>query len=156
LHQPAGLAGSQRARLNELFMASPAPLRFLSVGAIGLSVDMGAFTVMAILGLHPLVARALSLSLATFVTWRLNRAVTFAESGRRPHAEAVRYATVTVIAQGFSYLTFAALVMTVLAPLPQAAILIGAGLAAVVSYNGHRVFSFAAAHSSALRDNTET
>ncbi len=155
MSEHGGFAGGQRARLNDLFMASPAPLRFLSVGAIGLSVDMGFFTMLAVLGMHPLIARALSLMLATFVTWRLNRAVTFAESGRRPHEEAIRYATVTAFAQGCSYLTFAALVMTVLASLPQAAILIGAGLAAIVSYNGHKVFSFAAAHSSVLRDNRD-
>ena len=51
---------------------------------------------------------------------------------------------------------FATLVMTVLGSLPQAAILIGAGLAAVVSYNGHRVFSFAAAHAPVLRDHQNT
>jgi putative flippase GtrA len=152
LSEHGGFVGGQRARLNDLFLALPAPFRFLGVGALGLSVDMGSFTLLAGLGLHPLAARALSLSLATFVTWRLNRAVTFAESGRRPRAEAVRYATVTALAQGLSYAIFAVLVMTVLAGLPQAAILIGAALATLVSYNGHRVFSFAAAHSSIPRD----
>jgi putative flippase GtrA len=147
LSELGGNVAGHRARLNDLFMAAPAPLRFLSVGAIGLSVDMASFTLLALFGMHPLVARALSLSLATFVTWRLNRAVTFAESGRRPHAEAVRYAIVTAFAQGLSYLTFAVLVMTVLKSLPQAAILIGAALATFASYNGHRLFSFAAARS---------
>ncbi len=151
-----GNVAGHRARLNDLFMAAPAPLRFLSVGAIGLSVDMAGFTLLALFGMHPLIARALSLGLATFVTWRLNRAVTFEESGRRPHAEAVRYAVVTAVAQGLSYLTFAALVMTVLASLPQVAILIGAGLAAVASYNGHRLFSFAAAPSRGAGDADNT
>jgi len=145
LSEHGGYVAGPRARLNDLFMAAPAPLRFLSVGAIGLSVDMATFTLLALFGMHPLIVRALSLSLATFVTWRLNRAVTFAESGRRPHAEAVRYAIVTAFAQGLSYLTFAVLVMTVLKSLPQAAILIGAALATLASYNGHRLFSFAAA-----------
>jgi len=152
LSEHGGYVAGHRARLNDLFMAAPAPLRFLSVGAIGLSVDMASFTVLAVFGMHPLIARALSLSIATFVTWRLNRAVTFAESGRRPHAEAVRYALVTAFAQGLSYLTFAVLVMTMLASLPQAAILIGAGLAAIASYNGHKLFSFAAATSRAADD----
>ena len=156
MSEHGGFAGGQRARLNDLFLVLPALLRFLGVGAIGLSVDMGCFTLVAALGLHPLLARALSLTLATVVTWRLNRAVTFAESGRRPPAEAVRYATVTALAQGFSYVIFAVLVMTVLGGLPQAAILIGAGLAALVSYNGHRVFSFAAAHSTIRRNSRDS
>lgn len=152
MSQHGGTVAGHRARLNDLFTAAPAPLRFLSVGAIGLSVDMASFTLLALFGMHPLVARALSLGLATFVTWRLNRAVTFAESGRRPHEEAMRYALVTAFAQGLNYLIFAALVMTVLRSLPQAAILIGAGLAAIASYNGHKLFSFAAAASHAAGD----
>ena len=65
-----GNVPGHRARLNDLFIAAPAPLRFLSVGAIGLSVDMAGFTLLALFGMHPLIARALSLGLATFVTWR--------------------------------------------------------------------------------------
>jgi putative flippase GtrA len=55
----------------------------------------------------------------------------------------VRYAIVTALAQSTSYAVFAALVLTVFAPLPQAALMAGALVAAFVSYNGHRLFAFA-------------
>ena len=38
---------------------------------------------------------------------------------------------------------FAILVSTVLTALPQAAIVLGAAVGALVSYNGHRLFAFA-------------
>ena len=91
----------------------------------------------------PLVVRLVTLAIATLVTWRLNRAFTFARSNRRQHDEAVRYAIVTALAQGASYAVFAALVLTVFAWLPQAALMSGAVIGAFVSYNGHRLFAFA-------------
>jgi putative flippase GtrA len=121
----------------------PRPLRFLTIGGIGLATDLGTFTIIAALGPQALIARLGSLAIATLVTWRLNRALTFDPSGRRQHEEAVRYVIVTVIAQGTSYAIFAGLVLTVLATLPQVAILIGAAIGAALSYNGHRLLSFA-------------
>ena len=55
----------------------------------------------------------------------------------------MRYATVTAAAQGTSYAVFAALVLTVLAWLPQAALVIGAVGRRLIGYNGHRLFAFA-------------
>lgn len=133
----------QADRLRQLAERLPRPLRFLSVGGLGLITDLGAFTIIVAFGPHALVARLGSVAIATLVTWRLNRALTFDRSDRRQHEEAVRYAIVTAVAQGASYLVFAALVLTVLAALPQAAILVGAGIGALISYNGHRLLSFA-------------
>jgi putative flippase GtrA len=121
----------------------PRPLRFLGVGAVGLFTDLAVFTAIPQHLEHPLRVRLVSLAVATLVTWQLNRTVTFARSGRRAHAEAVRYAVVTAVAQGTSYAVFAVLVLTVLGFLPQAATVIGAAVAALVSYNGHRLYAFA-------------
>ena len=121
----------------------PRPLRFLGVGALGLITDLGSFTIIVAFGPHPLTARLASLAIATLVTWRLNRALTFDRSGRPAHEEAMRYAVVTTIAQGTSYVVFAALVLSVLAALPQVAIVIGAAIGALISYYGHRLLSFA-------------
>jgi putative flippase GtrA len=123
----------------------PRPLRFLGVGGIGLVCDVGMFSLLMELAPRPLLMRLFSLALATLVTWRLNRALTFEPTGRRQGDEALRYATVTLMAQGTSYGVFAALVLTVLAAMPQAALFIGATVAAFVSYNGHRLFAFAPA-----------
>jgi putative flippase GtrA len=121
----------------------PRPLRFLAVGSLGLLTDFCIFTVMMGYAPRPLLMRAASLGCATLVTWRLNRALTFDRSGRRQGEEAMRYALVTAVAQGTSYAVFAALVLTALGWLPQAALVIGAAAGALISYNGHRLFAFA-------------
>jgi putative flippase GtrA len=129
--------------LDRLIVRLPRPLRFLGVGGLGLITDLGIFTLLAGHGLDPLLARLISLPCATVVTWRLNRSFTFDRTGRHQGHEAARYAAVTLTAQGTSYAVFAALVLTVLGGLPQAALLIGAAVGAFVSYNGHRLFAFA-------------
>jgi putative flippase GtrA len=131
----------------------PRPLRFLGVGGLGLITDLAIFTVAIDHGLPPLAARLVSLVLATFVTWRLNRALTFDSSGRRPSDEAIRYAAVAAAAQTMSYAVFAALVMTVLAAKPQLAVLAGAAAGALVSYNGQALFAFRARTAAAARQN---
>jgi putative flippase GtrA len=135
--------GADADKLPTLVAVLPRPVRFLSVGGIGLATDLAVFTVIAAYGHHPLLVRLVSLAIATIVTWRLNRAFTFARSNRAQSAEAMRYAVVTALAQGTSYAVFATLVLTVLGALPQAAVMCGAAVGAVVSYNGHRVFAFA-------------
>ena len=121
----------------------PRPLRFLGVGGIGLLTDIGTFTIIVAFGPHALIARLGSLAIATLVTWRLNRTLTFDRSGRRQRDEALRYTMVTIVAQGTSYAIFAALVLTVLAAMPQVAIVIGAAVGALLSYKGHHLLSFA-------------
>ncbi len=131
-------------KLRELAERLPRPARFLTIGALGLITDIGTFSIIvAGFGPHALAARLGSMAIATLVTWRLNRALTFDASGRPQHEEAMRYAIVTALAQGASYTIFAALVLTVLAHMPLAAIVIGAVFGALVSYNGHRLLSFA-------------
>jgi putative flippase GtrA len=121
----------------------PRPVRFLLVGGVGLSADIVLFTLLLMHGMQALLAGFLALAAATVLTWRLNRVFTFARSGRRQGEEAARYAAVTAAAQSTSYAVFAVLASTVLAALPQAAILLGAAVGALVSYNGHRLFAFA-------------
>jgi putative flippase GtrA len=120
----------------------PRPIRFLGVGALGLITDLALFTVVIAHGLHPLLARLVSIAVATVVTWRLNRALTFERSGHRPSREVALYAAVTGCAQGVSYMTFAILVVTVFAATPQIAVIVGAAVGALVSYNGQALFTF--------------
>src|SRR5262249_15380916 len=127
----------------KMFLSLPRLMRFLVIGTVGLVTDVAIFTIIAALGPHPLIARGISLAIATLVTWRFNRALTFEATGRRQREEALRYAIVTAIAQGTSYGVFAILVLTVLTSVPQIAILIGSAIGALVSYKGHRLLSFA-------------
>jgi putative flippase GtrA len=120
----------------------PRPVRFLGVGGLGLITDLAVFTAIIGHGVAPLAARVVSLAAATLITWRLNRALTFDHSGRRPADEAMRYATVAAIAQAVSYALFAVLVVTMFRAIPQLAVLCGAAAGAIVSYSGQALFAF--------------
>lgn len=128
--------------VRRLLEGLPRPVRFLGVGGLGLIADLAVFTAVIGHGVPPLTARLISLSIATLITWRLNRALTFDHSGRRPADEALRYATVAAAAQAVSYAVFAALVITVFRPVPQLAVLCGAAAGAAVSYSGQALFAF--------------
>jgi len=130
--------------VRRFFQVLPKPLRFLGVGGLGLTIDLAIFTLVIAQFQHPLIARLISLAAATFVTWRLNRALTFDRSGRHPADEAMRYATVAIAAQAVSYAIFAFLVVTMLAAAPQLAVLVGAATGALVSYSGQTLFAFRA------------
>jgi putative flippase GtrA len=135
-------AGGDRDPVRGLAEILPRPLRFLGVGGLGLVTDLAIFTIAVDHGLHPLVARLVSLAVATLLTWRLNRALTFDRSGRRPADEAMRYAAVAASAQAVSYGVFAVLVVTVLTAMPQLAVIAGSAAGAVVSYSGQKLFAF--------------
>ena len=148
-HATPAPAASDHDPIRQFVEVMPRPLRFLGVGAAGLITDPAVFTIVLGHGLHPLLARLVSLAIATVVTWRLNRALTFDRSGHRPSHEAMRYAAVTGCAQGISYLTFAVLVVTVFAAAPQLAVIIGAAVAALFSYKGQTLFTFRSGPSAA-------
>ena len=135
-------AGSDHDPVRRFFAILPRPLRFLGVGGLGLITDLAVFTAVVGHGLHPLLARVISLAVATFVTWRLNRALTFDRSGRTPADEAMRYAAVAASAQAVSYAVFAVLVVTVFASTAQLAVIVGAACGALVSYSGQKLFAF--------------
>lgn len=122
--------------------ALPRPVRFLAVGGLGLITDLSVFSALIVHGPNPLAARIVSLAVATLLTWRLNRALTFDHSGRRPADEAMRYATVAVAAQAVSYSVFAVLIVAALSAIPQLAVLVGAAAGALVSYSGQALFAF--------------
>jgi putative flippase GtrA len=132
--------------VRRLFSIVPRPLRFLGVGGLGLIVDLAVFTLIIAHTFHPLLARLGSLAVATLVTWRLNRALTFDRSGRRTADEALRYAVVAAAAQAVSYGVFAALVIGLPAAIPQLAVIIGAAAGALVSYAGQAGFAFRPRH----------
>jgi len=138
----AGPAPIPHDPVRRLVEVLPRPLRFLGVGGLGLITDLAIFTIIIAYSPHPLLARLVSLAAATLVTWRLNRALTFDRSLRRPTAEAMRYAAVAALAQAMSYAVFAVFVVTVSAARPQIAVLIGAAVGALVSYNGQALFTF--------------
>ena len=142
-HPNLATAGTERNSVRALVAKLPRPLRFIAVGGLGLLTDLVLFTIAFLHGVPALVAGLLALVAATILTWRLNRAFTFDCSGRHQGEEALRYAIVTAAAQSTSYAIFAVLLLSVLAWFPQAAIVAGAAVGALISYNDHRLFAFA-------------
>lgn len=117
--------------------------RFLGVGLGGLAVDLAVLWLLERSGVGHAAARAVSLSVATLITWTLNRHYTFGGSGRRAKLELSRYAAVALFAQGVNYLVFLG-VCAVAAHIPHAlAAVIGAVAATGFSYSGQRFFTFA-------------
>jgi putative flippase GtrA len=119
--------------------------RFLMVGGAGLAVDAGLFTLLSHAGLGDAAARAGSLGAATLLTWGLNRRFTFAASGRRHGAELARYTLVALSAQGLNYALFLALREAVPVLPALGALLCGAAFAALFSFTGQRLITFAPA-----------
>ena len=122
---------------------------FLCVGLVGFAVDALLFSGLHGAGVSRPVSRAVSLALATAVTFGLNRRFTFAASGRRVPGRVqgsrdgpgqfVRYGSVTLLVQGFSYGLFLLLATR----LPNlVALFVGAGAATVFSFAGQRLFTF--------------
>jgi putative flippase GtrA len=129
-------------------------LAFLGVGVTGLAVNLLILEFLERIAHVPFaLALAVSLVIATFVTWALNRRMTFAASGRKAHHEALRYFAVAGVAQGVNYgvsLGIAAL-LPVLPHVIDA--MIGAVVATLFSYTGQRFFTFAPAKADTLKSN---
>lgn len=140
--------GRRMADLQRL-MTSPPMLRvvrFLTVGCVGLSVDSTLFWLIYHSGVGAAGARAVSICLATVVTWQLNRRFTFSPSGRRAVHEGVRYALVAIVAQGFNYILFLTLLWATQARAPLLCLLFCAVVTASFSFAGQSRFSFTRVH----------
>ena len=122
-------------------------VRFLTVGLVGLAVDSGLFWGLHQAGVSVEVARALSLAVATFATWFLNRLFTFAPSGRTPGRELIRYVGVALVAQGFNYGLFLTLVRFDAGAHPLICLVVSAVATAALSFTGQSLIAFRRAKS---------
>jgi putative flippase GtrA len=126
-------------------VASLAIARFAVVGGIGVVADSAIFRSFTLLDFPDAVARAVSVGCATFLTWRLNRALTFGPSDRPQTIESSRYGAVALAAQGFNYVLFLTLRSRVPDLHDLAALVLSSGAAAGLSFTGHRFFTFSRA-----------
>ncbi len=130
------------------FVKAEAPtfLRFALVGGTGFAVDALVLSLLHyVMGLDPFSARVVSMSAATFTTWRLNRTHTFAASNRSQAHEGVRYATVAAIAAAVNYGVYALVLLVWRHVPPIAALVIGAGSAMAFAYAGYSRVVFSSA-----------
>ena len=118
-------------------------VRFLAVGVGGLSVDIAILWMMEQAGIGHVLARVVSLSVATLATWALNRQFTFGDSGRAAGREFGRYAVVALAAQSVNFAIFVG-VCAIWPHLNHSlAAIVGAVIATGFSYTGQRFFTFA-------------
>ena len=124
--------------------------RFALVGGTGFVIDAG---LLAMLhhgaGLDPFLSRLISISASAFITWRLNRGLTFGASGLSQASEGMRYGAVASLTAGFNYLVYAAALL-MWPTLPPLAAAVLATLAAMsFSYAGYSRLVFGGAASDA-------
>lgn len=139
------LISSALDRLERLNLPIPRSLvLFVAVGLAGLGVHTAVFSLCFHAGwLDKSESWLAALTIATVVTWSLNRAFTFAPTGRRSGVEILRYTLVTLVSQGVSYGVFMGASGLLPQFPPQVALLIGAAVATAFSYSGQRFFTFA-------------
>jgi putative flippase GtrA len=118
-------------------------LRFAIVGGTGFFVDAGLLAILFHgVGLDPFSARMISICVAMFTTWRLNRALTFGASASSQASEGLRYASVAVVTACLNYAVYC-LVLAIWREAPPLFAAAGATLVAMsFSYLGYSRFAF--------------
>lgn len=119
-------------------------LRFSMVGVVGFAVDGGVLQALVSLGgADPVLARAVSLPLAVWATWFLNRRFTFEGSGGAL-ASFLRYVVVSLGGAGVNLCTYTALVLSssAMAARPLWPLAVASIVALVFNYLGSKHFAF--------------
>lgn len=118
-------------------------VRFGIVGGIGFAVDASMLAVVHHgLGTNPFAARVVSIILAAFTTWRLNRTVTFEPSGHGQVREGFRYYVVVVFSAGINYAIYSAILLSNDGFPPILAAVAATACAMTISYIGYSQFVF--------------
>ncbi|MGB3627359.1 MAG: GtrA family protein [Henriciella sp.] len=117
-------------------------VRFGAVGALGFLVDAGVLALLISLGSGPFLARIISIALAMFVTWRLNRSLTFGASEDGQAREAGRYFGVAIAVALLNYAIYSGLLLTFPACPPVLATAISTAICTAVSFLGYGKYAF--------------
>ena len=118
-------------------------LGFLISGGTALAVDALVLELLAtLLGLHPIAARLVAISLAMVVAWLMHRTLTFAVPTPPSVAEFLRYAGVAWTAAALNYGLFVAILLARPGTEPLLALAVSAAAAMVFAYLGMRFAAF--------------
>lgn len=121
-------------------------LRFGLVGTVGFIVDGGLLqTLVSVAGWGPVEARLASFPTAVFVTWLLNRKITFRESANVPaYRSLLRYVVVSLAGASVNLFVYTALVLvsSEMAARPLVPLAIASIVALIVNYLGSKHFAF--------------
>ncbi|MBL0422943.1 GtrA family protein [Ramlibacter sp. AW1] len=122
----------------------PPWLRFAVVGTVGFVVDAGVLLgLIEAFGAHPVLARGISVPVAVWATWYLNRRFTFEARGDA-WGSFLRYVVVSLGGAGVNVATYAALMFSssTFATRPLAALAVASVVALVFNYLGSKHFAF--------------
>lgn len=117
-------------------------IRFLIVGGLGFIVDAGVLALLVANDTGPFAARIMSILLAMFVTWRLNRSLTFGASHDGQVREASRYFSVAAAVALLNYAIYAGILITVVTCPPVVATALATGICTLASFFGYGKFAF--------------
>ena len=112
--------------------------RFACVGFAGFAVDTGTLALLHHgFGMDPFSSRIISIALAIFSTWRLNRSVTFGRSDSGQVSEGARYYGVALITAGVNFAIYSAILLIWPVVWPVAAAVVATGMTMFMSYFGY-------------------
>ena len=111
-------------------------MRFVTVGASGVLVNLGSFTVLISSGLNKFLASPISIELSIISNFLLNNFWTFSErkTKHRFHIKELKFNIVSLIALGISYSTFVMLNLLLPNEAPQIHQALGIILATLANY----------------------
>jgi putative flippase GtrA len=107
---------------------------FLIVGSLGFLTDLLVLLALMFVGVAPVIARLLSISVAMTLTWALNRSFSFGASTRSAAQEYGRYAVIALIAAGVNYGVYLIGLQYVT---PTYAMIAGSAVAMTLSFTGY-------------------
>lgn len=114
------------------------------MGSLGFVVDAGVMqALVSLANWGPVEARAISIPVAVFATWLLNRNITFRHDG--PALRSLgRYAAVSAAGAGVNFIVYTALVLASaqMAANPLVPLAIASIIALIVNYLGSKHFAF--------------
>jgi putative flippase GtrA len=118
-------------------------LAFVGSGTVAFAVDGTVLELLSAgLGVHPILARSLAISLAMIAGWLMHRTYSFAVSAPPSVAEFVRYASVAWTAAAINYGLFVLIVVIAPHVAPLLAMIASSLAAMIFSYFGMRFAAF--------------
>jgi putative flippase GtrA len=118
-------------------------VRFGIAGGLGFIVDAGVLTLLLhVTPLGPFISRLIAIMLAMTATWAFNRTFTFDRSGRSLAAEGFRYGSVGITAALVNYGLYSALLLSIPALQPLAAMVLATAASMFFSFFGYSRFVF--------------
>jgi putative flippase GtrA len=112
-------------------------VKFAVTGCVGFGVDSGILYILLHAGFGPYVARAVSIPVAMFTTWTINRNWSFQKSDKRWSIELIQYVSVAGFAALINYSVYALALQFIAGITPFWALVLASAVAMFVSYFGY-------------------